>query len=68
MTDKNVLTKHESAIRHHDEMLYIHEHQKVLKPGEKRGYFSAVRRQLEIEIKMHELYVLVKDRVERYGG
>ncbi len=25
MTDKNALTKHESAIRHHDEMLYIHD-------------------------------------------
>lgn len=66
--DRNTVTKHESAIRHHEEMLYIHDHEKTLKPGEKRRYWAAVRRRLEIEIKMHELYVLVKDRVERYGG
>jgi hypothetical protein len=35
---------------------------------EAKRYWSAVRKSLEIDIKMHELYVLVKDRVERYGG
>ena len=59
---------HDSAIKHHEEMLFIKEHQKTMKPGEAKRYWAAVRKQLEIDIKMHELYVLVKDRVERYGG
>ena len=49
-------------------MLYMKDHGKTMKPGEKRRYWAAVRKSLEIDIKMHELYVLVKDRVERYGG
>ena len=57
MTDEN---------KHHDEMLFLRENQKRMKPGETRRYWSAVRKELEIDIKMHELYVLVKDRVERY--
>ena len=58
MTDEN---------KHHDEMLFLRENQKRMKPGEARRYWAAVRKELEIDIKMHELYVLVKDRVERYG-
>jgi hypothetical protein len=53
--------------KHHDEMLFLRENQKRMKPGEARRYWSAVRKSLEIDIKMHELYVLVKDRVDRYG-
>ena len=59
--------RHESAIKHTDEMFFIKEHSKNLRPMEAKRYWSAVRKSLEIDIKMHELYVLVKDRVERYG-
>ena len=55
------------ADNHHEEMTFIRENQKVMKPGESRRYWAAVRKELEIDIKMHELFVLVKDRVERYG-
>lgn len=68
LSDRDTINRHESAIQHHEEMLYMHDHERVMKPGEKRRYWAAVRKQLEIDIKMHELYVLVKDRVERYGG
>ena len=68
LSDRDTIKRHESAIQHHEEMLYMHDHEKAMKPGEKRRYWSAVRRQLEIDIKMHELYVVIKDRVERYGG
>jgi hypothetical protein len=46
----------------------MHDHEKTMKPGEKRRYWAAVRKSLEIDIKMHELYVVIKDRVEGYGG
>ena len=61
-------SRHESAIKHTDEMFFIKEHSKHLRPMEAKRYWSAVRKSLEIDIKMHELFVLVKDRVERYGG
>ena len=61
-------SRHESAIKHSDEMFFMKEHQKHMKPGEARRFWSAVRKSLEIDIKMHELYVVIKDRVERYGG
>ncbi len=60
-------SRHESAIKHTDEMFFIKEHSKHLRPMESKRYWSAVRKSLEIDIKMHELYVLVKDRVERIG-
>lgn len=68
LSDRDTINRHESAIQHHEEMLYMHDHEKTMKPGEKRRYWAAVRKQLEIDIKMHELYVVIKDRVERYGG
>lgn len=61
-------SRHETAIKHSDEMFFLHEHQKKMKPGEARRFWSAVRKTLEIDIKMHELYVVVKDRVDRYGA
>ena len=60
-------SRHESAIKHTDEMFFIKEHSKHLRPMESKRYWSAVRKSLEIDIKMHELYVLIKDRVERIG-
>lgn len=61
--------EHDSAIRHHEEMLFLHEHHhKHMNQRELRSYWSAVRKEIEIDIKMHELYVVVKDRVERLGG
>ena len=68
LSDRDTINRHESAIRHHEEMLYMKDHERTMKPGEKRRYWAAVRKQLEIDIKMHELYVVIKDRVERYGG
>ena len=59
--------EHDSAIRHHEEMLFLNKHQNKMKPKEARSYWVAVRKELETDIRMHELYVLVKDRVERYG-
>ena len=60
-------SRHESAIKHSDEMFFMKEHQKHMKPGEARRFWSAVRKSLEIDIKMHELYVVRKVRVERIG-
>ena len=68
LSDRDTINRHESVIQHHEEMLYMKEHKKTMKPGEQRRYWAAVRKQLEIDIKMHELYVVIKDRVERYGG
>ena len=68
LSDRDTIKRHENVIQHHEEMLYMKDHERTMKPGEKRRYWAAVRKQLEIDIKMHELYVLVKDRVERYGG
>ena len=58
----------ERHITHHEEMMFLKENQKRMKPREAKSYWSVVRKELENDIKMHELYVLVKDRVERYGG
>lgn len=60
--------RHENAIKHNDETVYVNEHEKYMKHGEKKRFMAAVRKQMEIEIKIHELYVIVKDRVERCGG
>ncbi len=60
--------RHKNAITHSDELFYIREHQKKMNHGESRRYWAAVRKQMELEIKVHELYVIVKDRVERCGG
>lgn len=68
LSDRDTLSRHESVIQHHEEMLYMKDHEKRMKPGEKRRYWAAVRKTIEIDIKMHELYVVIKDRVERYGG
>lgn len=68
LSDRDTINRHESVIQHHEEMLYMKDHEKTMKPGEKRRYWAAVRKTLEIDIKMHELYVVIKDRVERYGG
>lgn len=68
LSDRDTINRHESAIQHHEEMLYMKDHEKTMKPGEKRRYWAAVRKSIEIDIKMHELYVVIKDRVERYGG
>lgn len=68
LSDRDTINRHESVIQHHEEMLYMKYHEKRMKPGEKRRYWAAVRKSLEIDIKMHELYVVIKDRVERYGG
>lgn len=59
--------KHDNAIKHHEEMLFLQEHQKKMKPREAKSFWSAVRKTLEMEIRMHELYIVIKDRVERYG-
>ena len=43
--------RHESAIKHTDEMFFIKEHSKHLRPMESKRYWSAVRKSLEIDIK-----------------
>lgn len=68
LSNRDTIKRHESVIQHHEEMLYMKDHEKTMKLGEKRRYWAAVRKTLEIDIKMHELYVVIKDRVERYGG
>ena len=60
--------EHESAIRHHTEMLYLHDHyEKHMNGREKKSYWKVVREELLNDMRMHELYVVVKDRVERRG-
>jgi len=58
--------KHDSVIRHHEEMLFLHKnYEKYMNRREQKSFWSAVRKELETDMKMHELYIVVKDRVER---
>ena len=59
--------RHKNAIRHNDEMVFLNVHRKHMNNGEERRFLSYVRKELEIGIKVHELYIVVKDRVERTG-
>jgi len=63
------MDKHESAIRHHEEMLFLHKHyEKHMNGREQKSFWKVVRNEINNDIKMHELYIVVKDRVERLGG
>lgn len=59
--------RHKNAIRHNDEMVFLNVHRKHMNHGEEKRFLSCVRKELEIGIKIHELYIVVKDRVERHG-
>ena len=62
-----MLDRHKNVIRNNDEAVYVKENEKHLKEEEKAKYWQAVRATLEADIEIHELYILVKDRVERCG-
>ena len=62
-----MLDRHKNAIRKNDETVYVQENEKHLKAEEKEKYWQAVRAILEADIEIHELYILVKDRLERCG-
>ena len=62
-----MINRHKNAIRKNDEIVYVCENEKHLKEKEKAKYWENVHAILDAEIEIHELYILVKDRVERCG-
>ena len=65
--EETVEDRHKNAMRHNDEMVFLNENRKHMNNGEERRFLAYVRKELEIGIKVHELYIVVKDRVERCG-
>lgn len=61
-----MLERHINAICKNDEMVYIAENEKHLKEEERAKYWENVRAILDAELEIHELYILVKDRAERW--
>lgn len=62
-----MLDRHKNAIRQNDEFVYVSDNAKHLTPEEKTKFWQAVRVMLDAEIQIHELYILVNDRVKRCG-
>ena len=56
-----------NALTHINEMRFLNENRKHMNHGEEKRSLAYVRKELEIETKAHELYVVVKDRAERCG-